>query len=81
MDMGMKGSVKESTGCRWLLRDREVLLLRMQLSSTSLKLAPRDASFWGWALGSPASPPSCRSATSSAQAARRIGLCQSAGAI
>ena len=58
MDMGMKGSANSSTGCRRLLRDLELLLLRMQLSSTSLKLAPRDASFWPWPPSSPL-PPSC----------------------
>ena len=62
MDMGMKGSAKQSTGGRLLLWDRELLLLRMQLSSTSLKLAPREASLWAWAPGSPPPPPSCASA-------------------
>ncbi len=47
MDIGMKGSANSSTGCLRLLRDFVLLLLRMQLSSTSLKLAPRDARICG----------------------------------
>ena len=62
MDMGIKGSASASTGCLRAVREAELLLLRMQVSSTSLKLARREACLRGWPPGSPPAP-SCSSTT------------------